>query len=377
MILRKKLLIALMGATLIIPVKSQCMETLAVLGAYLTPKVITACLATGIGLKWLRTADKSNPTLEKTFVPNTQNKETKKVLEDSNQVKAFLASEDTTDVAVTMSKEKSYILTSGFADALKDSPTICIALGGSLNNWGLISGYKNWNPGAYSGYRFIKSGIVDMPCVTFDCVTDNRRSFNFCQEQDLHTLDLVVKKIRDLNKNAKIVLTGICKGGSLALRYVAEKAEKNETDELNAIKAIVVEGPPNLVKDAIKKQPGYPISLGMAKTFLPNFDSKAKTILQAKKFPNIPVLVGTIPTDTVCNYKDVISMVTHLKSLKDTNLRLLTSYEKISHSAMTKSDPRWQKYASAFVKEHITNTNNEQKQILELKSTNDQSKKTA
>lgn len=364
MIFRRRLLIILAALSLLKPVKTRGMEYIA---SCLNLKSLFCCVATAFTCKQIRTPDKSNPTLEelniKTYVPAKKDTGSTKVLTDSEQVKKHLISQESADVDIQMSKNKIFTLTSGFPEALKSAPEICIALGGSLNNWELFTGFKNYNPGGYSGYRFIKSGIIDMPCVTFDCVTDKRKSFNFCQEQDLNSLDLTVKAIRKLNKDAKIVLAGICKGGSLALRYIAEKTEKKETAELSAIKAIVVEGPPNSVKDSIKNQFGYPLSLGAAKLCLPNFDSNAKTILQAKKFSNIPLLVGTIPKDSICTLNGVKEMTNHIASLDNNNVYLFESKEKISHSSMTKLDVSWQKTAQAFLGKHLSRS--EQKEIKE------------
>lgn len=183
-------------------------------------------------------------------------------------------------------------------------------------------GYSNGDkPYAFSAYHGIKGGTFTGPCIVFDCITDKRRSFNFCQEQDLKCLDLVYQDLIAKHPKAEILLYGGCKGGANQLRFVAEKAEKQES--LQNIKAMIVESPPVSVERTLKHvRHGGKFSHFLCQMVMPNYDpKKLKTILHAKVFPTtIPVLVGSLPHDPISGLKDIVAMNNHLIS-KGANIK--------------------------------------------------------
>ncbi len=152
------------------------------------------------------------------------------------------------------------------------------------------------NPHAFSIYKGIKEGTMQGACVIFEC-PETRRSFNFCQEQDLHCVELAYNDLLKKHADAQVILKGGCKGASVLLRFLAEKAEAGDIDSLKNIKAFIASYPPISVKDALKDiRYGGALGYWFCRFTLPNYNPHAKTIFDATAFPkDIPVLLSCLP----------------------------------------------------------------------------------
>ncbi len=202
-------------------------------------------------------------------------------------------------------------------------------------------GYSNGaKPYAYCGYTAIKAGLVPGACVTFDFPTDTRRGFNFCQKQDLHCVKTVCNEIAKKYPKSPIILHGACKGATNNLRFLAKQAELPEQEKcMDNIKAVIAESPPLSVKKALEQTPLSWVTLTLMRYIFPNYNPKAQTIMDAKKFPSIPVLIASLPLDTISAQPDVIAVTLHLnKSSLNNNVELFTSDEdKIQHGQIGKA----------------------------------------
>lgn len=185
-----------------------------------------------------------------------------------------------------------------------------------------LGGFSNSNhPHAFSVYKAIKEGTMQGPCIVFECAPDaHRRTFNFCQEQDLECVDLVYNDLLEKHNDAQIILRGGCKGASVYLRFLAEKAENGKT--LENIKACIANYPPISLKDALKDiRYGGVFSYWFCRFTLPNYNPNSKTILDATAFPtDIPVLLTCLPRgfDRITDLEDMERINEHLKSLRAT-----------------------------------------------------------
>lgn len=176
-------------------------------------------------------------------------------------------------------------------------------------------GYSNaGKPYAYCVYTALKAGIIKGPCVVFNYATDTRRAFNFCQEQDLQCLDIVCKDLVLKHPESKIILIGACKGAANNLRFLAEAS--NTGTLMPNIKAVIAESPPISAYDALKNQPFGRLSHFLTRFVLPNYrPATLKTIMDAQVFTQtVPVLVASLPCDTVSTIPEMNGMVAHLRA---------------------------------------------------------------
>jgi len=168
---------------------------------------------------------------------------------------------------------------------------------------------------AFCVYTAIKAGNIQGPCVVFDYPTRARRSFNFCQAQDLHCLDLVYTKLITTHPTAQVVLFGNCIGATTILRMLTEKA--HDPKYLSAVKAVIAETPVISLKHIFQYALwGGRLTHLLCRLNFPNYTpKKLATIMDEKPFPStIPVLIGSLPYDTVSALPDIKKMVTHLRS---------------------------------------------------------------
>lgn len=203
---------------------------------------------------------------------------------------------------------------------------------------------------AYSGYTAIKAGLIPGICVTFDFVTDTRKSFNFCQNQDLHCVKTVCNQIVEKNPHVSIILHGASKGAANNLRFLAELADNVKKEKcLKNIKAVICESPPISVKKALQRTPLSPITLALMRIIFPNYKPNAKTIMDAKKFPKIPVMIACLPKDTISDLDDVIAMHKHLYKNCNANIKLFISREdELRHGKIGKAKD-YQKAVKSFL----------------------------
>jgi hypothetical protein len=269
---------------------------------------------------WWFKPDRSLPSLDKlnivTFLP----------IESCSDDSVVNEADDGRDGVIDLLKKKDgvveiegklYRIYNGIPEEIKNfKEPINLYLGGFSN-----SGY----PHAFSIYKGIKEGTMIGPCIVFESVTDTRRTFNFCQEQDLHCVDIVYKDLIKKHAKARIILKGGCKGAAVYLRYLAEKAKHGG---LENIKALIANYPPISVKDALKDiRYGGALSHLFCRFTLPNYNPHSKTILDATDFPSdIPVLLSCLPkgNDRISDLDDMRRIRDHLESL-GVNIELFVS----------------------------------------------------
>jgi hypothetical protein len=240
-----------------------------------------------------------------------------------------------------------YSVQSEIPDALKTEQTPIFVYSGGYSNDG--------KPYAFCGYNAIKSGLVlNKICVTFEFATDTRRGFNFCQQQDVHCVKTVCNKIVEINPDAKIVLHGGCKGATNNLQFLAEQAEADQKAPcFNNIKAVLAESPPISVTTALRNTPLASVTLLLMRGIFPNYNPYAKTIVNATKFPQIPVMIGALPEDTISELKDAHAIRNHLTVNCNGNVQLFISQEsEIRHGQIGKAND-YKAAAQEFLKNSL------------------------
>lgn len=295
-----------------------------------SPKTISSAIITTLkDIYHWRQPDVSLPSLEElnvvTFIPVSTSSDTNS---SQDHVLKLLTSKTSGNLIVNGTIYEVY---RGIPEKIKTSDAPISVYSGGYSN--------NRRPYAYCGYTSIKAGLVPGACVTFDFATDTRRAFNFCQEQDLHCIKTVCNEIVKAKPNASLILHGACKGAANNLRFLAEQAERSQQEEcLKNIKAVICESPPISVKKALSCTPLAPVTLALMPLVLPNYNPEAKTIMDAKKFPAIPVMIGSLPKDTISNLDDVIAMNNHLIQNCGATVTLFVSEEdKIIHGEIGKA----------------------------------------
>lgn len=191
-------------------------------------------------------------------------------------------------------------------------------------------GYSNeCKPYAYCAYTMLKANIISGPCVVLEYPSDTRRAFNFCQEQDLHCLRLVYRQVRFASPQARIILFGACKGAANNLRFLAT----HDQQDLTHIKAVVAESPVISVQKALSHwQNGGRLSHWLCLFTFPNYKPNLTSIMQAVQFPSsIPILIASLPEDTLSQISDIKSMVDHLQQFSDQIFHFTSSYNMIKH----------------------------------------------
>lgn len=215
-------------------------------------------------------------------------------------------------------------------------------------------GYSNGRkPYAYCVYNAMNVGIINGPAVVFDYPTDaSIRDFNFCQDKDLSCLDCAYQELLRVHPNSAVILMGACKGASNKLRFLAESQDKKF--DLKNIKALIAESPVISPYHALKNQYGGHFAHWLMQKLFPSYDTKQlKTIMHATSFPSsIPVLLGSLPKDTVSELTDMIAMKKHLEDLGATMEHFVAQAEdaQIRHGQIGKSKD-WQVAVNRFLQE--------------------------
>lgn len=334
---------------------------------YCTPKAVAVgigALAAVIGLKWLRTPDKSLATIEqlrpKTIcITNELEVHTEivdKIKKPSNDLNGktryIKKTEDSTVYKLSPSISEN-------------NQNICIAVGSSLHN------LKCCEPSdEYFGYLLLKSNIINIPCVTFDNITDTRRGYSFGGAQDIFNLQLVFNEVKRKNPKAHITLIGNCKGATVILRFLASKAEKNEINDLNSIQSVILESPPISLHHTIKDLPLSCVPHAFYKIIFPNYNHSVQTILNAKKFPvHIPLLFGCSYHDNTTRYKYIQQTIQHLKQIGCKNIYVYASNNKLVQHANLGKDEKFQQSCQLFQKKFACLkplTEKEEKKLTEM-----------
>ncbi len=216
-------------------------------------------------------------------------------------------------------------------------------------------GYSNdRRPYAYNGYIAIKGGLMPGICLTFDFATDTRRGFNFCQQQDQHCVKTICNRIVEFSPQSSIILYGACKGAANNLRFLADQAEAIQPEScIQNIKAVISESPPISVPKALQYTPGAPVTLALMRMIFPNYNPQAKTIMQTAQFPKIPVLIASLPKDTISELGDMFAMNSHLNKACQANVEQFVSEEAdLRHGKIGKAKD-YRSAVAAFLKEHV------------------------
>lgn len=321
--------------------------------------VFSIAIISYIAYKWIRTPNINKPTLAQlnplTIIPNAllphhdvqdlDNAGVKKLMQQNNI---------NTKIKV---KEKNIVLTykSGISSDLKKQDVIYLYSGGYLSN----SPLSSFEQRGYWPYIAIKKGLFNGACIAFNLITDFRASFNFCQDLDIHCVELIYEEIRKTNIRAKIVFVGVCKGSTLFLRFLEKHA--HEAEYLKNIKVVIAESPPVSLDEAL----GYwPCAGRVSRFFLPNCKQNVPTILNARQFPvDIPILLGSMPDDTVCTPKQIASITRHLNHLGSKLVHVYTTRgKKISHGQQGK-DPGWRDHVRKLIDVYVHNEQRFEKDI--------------
>lgn len=329
---------------------SQVNEAMAVLPGALDCRTVATMVSAAVGtlgLYYWTTPDAAKPELEdldvRTFLP----------VDDAEDLPVLCAKAEILraikdGMGVIQVKKKNG---SGIEDRLYK---ICRGIPEEIKNqrnplFIYSSGVYNSGPSAYCVYREMRGGSITGPCVVFEYCTDTRRAFNFCQEQDQHCLKLVHDELLVKAPEAQIVLFGICKGASNALRFVAQKKANGE--RVDHIKALIAESPIVSWEQALSSSP---ILRALSRLSLPNYHpDKLKTILMDTSFPETcRVLIGSTPGDEFSQLAHVQILKKHLEGCGATVDHFICEGEDalIRHGKIGAA-PSWQKRVNLFLEE--------------------------
>ncbi len=214
--------------------------------------------------------------------------------------------------------------------------------------------WNHFKPYAYNGYIQIKSGFVPDSLVCFNYVTDARRAFNFCQQQDIHALKTICSKVINANPQADLILHGASKGATTILRFLAESSHDSESAKIiDHVSVVVAESPAISVEKALKHWIPERLTRLLARFLLPNYNYKGKTIMDTTGFPNIPILIASLAYDTISDLDDVETMIKKLNSQCSACIKSFVSKnEELKHGSIGK-DEAYQKHHKEFLKEHL------------------------
>jgi hypothetical protein len=200
-------------------------------------------------------------------------------------------------------------------------------------------GYSNeGKPYAYCGYTAIKSGLIPGACVTFDLATNTRRRFNFCNDQSIGCVKTVCSEIKNKQPKAPIILHGACQGATNNLRFLTNQNKSGDPEKLlPQIKAVIAESPSISTAKALAQTPFSWLTLSLMPYIFPHYNPNAPTIMDDKPLSgNIPVLIASLPKDTISDLSDVNKMKQGLS--KGNNISLFVSKEEeIQHGQIGKA----------------------------------------
>ncbi len=279
-----------------------------------------------VGLKWLRTPNPAVPNLEElqiTSVISTQNTEKSIKLENWRDKAWFNFQSFKTPITLTLSKNSIMPACQIQQGIPENQKCVVIYSPGKLRSFART---LHSTP-TLSAYTFAKAGLINAPCVTF-YYCDDRKSLNICGKKDQETLKLVYQEVVKKNPEAEIILYGDCRGAMNILRLLANLSEE-EIQELGIkekVKAIILESPPLSVQNI---QLNFPI-IGKGldlfyRLVYPNYNVGEPTILDAKKFPDLPILLGRLPQDKFSPFEVTEKIIAHLRHIGCNQLRVFTS----------------------------------------------------
>jgi hypothetical protein len=336
--------------------------------------VLCASMPVLAGYRWLNTPDTTMPTLESlkvaTIVPIEPHEvqDMSKVLVDKKAIKKTLSKSSMSELLrmfipwykkhtpvdeTILINNQYYKVQEGIPANIAQHQNITIRSGGC------------YDPRAYSAYVGVKAGNTHGPCITFSYPTSTRAAFNYCQEQDVSCIDLIYQDVVKKSPQANISLYGTCKGGTNILRFLAEKAEHNE--DVSNVKAVALESPTISVKHAIGQYGIHPF-VGM---IFPNYNPRAKTILDAKKMPaHVPIFIGRLENDTVSKFDHTNQLVRHLNAVGSQNQTyLLTTTESdIRHGLLGKAKDYHQALNTFYQVHNLPHTQDINEQLLKRAS---------
>jgi len=349
---KKIILIALLGVSLS-STSSECMWQWVKDNSFVVATgVLAACY---IGYKWLRTPDKTKPTLDKlnvvTFMPQVEDDASAKMLteraEENKYVRSF---KKPIKIEHSESGRVSELLKYKFtASAFPDIPD-------NIANFKQITifsrGGFQFTPGTpppaawYTMFVLQKAGVIrsDIPCIAFDYLDKTRTAINLGTTTDIDTLDLIVTKVLEKNPTIKINFVGICTGCMPILNYLVKNPLKNN------LHSIILESPLSYFGQAFEER-GYgfgPFVHQLCRLGFPNYNTSAPTIFKAKAFPNVPILISSIGNDDVSKPHHVAMLVRRLRHLECKNLYLYTTNEENAKHGKLGKDEGYQLIAQQF-----------------------------
>jgi hypothetical protein len=313
-------------------------------------KPTTACsVAAACGVAatayWIRQPDKTLYGIEKlnpvSFIPigdSTENNTPKEIV-----LKTLAQQQINTSITIN---GKKYIVERGISPLIQLHTNPITLYSGGYSNDG--------RPYAYCGYTAIKAGLVPGACITFDFPTDTRSGFNFGQAEDIHCVKTMCQEIVAKAPHARIILHGACKGANNNLRFLAETAEQNyQAPFLPNITAVIAESPTISVSKALQNTPLSFITLAIMRVLFPNYNHRAKTILESKKFPSIPVLIASLPHDSISTLHDVRELHSHLNNMTHAIQWFISQETSIRHGQIGKATD-YQKAVKDFLQQACT-----------------------
>lgn len=334
--------------------------------SYCTPKIMAglSILASAVTLKWFRTPDTKDYKFEdlnvRTIRTAQANENTLKV----DDVKKFLWQKTKEKINFQPKEEKQAYEIANDIELTSKDDKVTIAVGGFLHK----IAFRNCSNGAPSGHAFLRDAIIEGPCITYDNVNDTRAGYSFGGKQDIDNLNSVIKAVVKKNPDISITIIANCKGGTVTHNCLA-KAEENGETYLKNIKGVIFDSTPISLDHTIRNQPLYCISHYFYRLIFPNYDYKAPTILDAKKYPkDIPILIGEVKDDVTAPHEDVDKIQQKLSDLGNTKIERYIrekSTKDIIHGRLTTKDPKFQEVCRRFIQEAHTKAPSEVKKTME------------
>lgn len=321
------------------------------------PTAIMGSLACYCGFKWFHSPVKNNPheNYTTTLLPLEQSTQ-KKDAPTLGIVKKYVEEKK----ALTMSLD----IGSSIVHATSDTPT-------PPDNdlyWLVSPGFMGHRPqncsqepepqsGIEQAAAFIRGNIIHGPCITFN-YNDDRRTFNFAQDDDLLLLHNAYKKIP---ATSDVILVGTCRGATALLNFLPKLPEK----EYQRIKAVILESPALSLKSLAQKVGQtyvnwLPKSPQLIHTFFrfwfPNYDPTYPDCMNSLACipKDLPIFIGHLKDDKVIEESDIIALKnrfietghinTHFAIIEDTT-------HTITHARMSKI-PAFQYEVNKFLQQY-------------------------
>lgn len=206
--------------------------------------------------------------------------------------------------------------------------------------------------GVVDAYSRLRNNICHTPLITFDFL-DQRRTFNFAQELDQACLKIVYDEVVAKNPNAKIILTGDCRGALNVLKFAATNPKNLHALILTSPFVSAQELTQELAKNYLQRYFGKGSGKLLHNFFqwwFPNYDPQQDSVWEVlPKITNKNIFIAHRDSDTMVANETVEKLAKVLKTNNLVSLKIIT--DKSAKHAKLLQLPECQDHINAFLKQ--------------------------